>query len=49
MAGYDEGTAAFDFSLTAAFPGGGEKNVRLGELAGKWVVIFMYPKDSTSG
>jgi len=49
MEGYDVGSAAFDFALTAAFPNGVEQTVRLAELAGGWVVIFIYPKDSTSG
>jgi peroxiredoxin len=49
MSGYDEGAAAFEFALTAAFPDGAEETVRLTELAGEWVVIFIYPKDSTSG
>lgn len=39
------GMPAPDFRLPAA--GGGE--VRLGDLAGKWTVIFFYSRDNTTG
>lgn len=39
------GKKAPDFSLTS---GGGEE-VRLKDLQGKWVVLYFYPKDNTSG
>jgi peroxiredoxin len=43
------GTILPDITLEAALPGGGAQTVSLRSLAGKWVVIFIYPKDSTSG
>lgn len=40
-----EGSKAPDFCLPSA-----EKNqVCLKDFAGKWVVLYFYPKDSTSG
>ena len=39
------GDMAPDFSL----PDQNEKAVSLGELKGKWVVLYFYPKDNTSG
>lgn len=38
-----------DLTVEAALPGGGAETVSLRGLAGKWMVIFIYPKDSTSG
>lgn len=49
MNGPDVGGKAPDFTLEAALPGGGEESVSLAGLAGRWAVIFIYPKDNTSG
>jgi len=43
------GSKAPDFTLTAALPGGGEETVTLSALRGRFVVVYIYPKDSTSG
>jgi len=40
-----EGTAAPDFTLNSQ----DGKSVSLRELRGKWVVLYFYPKDFTSG
>src|SRR5882762_4872254 len=40
-----EGTAAPDFTLNSQ----DNKSVSLRELRGKWVVLYFYPKDFTSG
>src|SRR5256885_13573142 len=40
-----EGTAAPDFTLNSQ----DNKSVNLRELRGKWVVLYFYPKDFTSG
>lgn len=49
MATFDTGTKVPDFTLSAAMPDGSEQQVCLSGLAGGWVVVFVYPKDSTSG
>lgn len=43
------GDPAPGFTLTAALPGGGEEAVGLESLAGRWTVLYAYPKDQTSG
>lgn len=43
------GRPAPRFALAAALPGGGEEAVNLEALAGKWTVLYAYPKDQTSG
>ncbi len=40
-----EGAKAPDFCLPAA----GEEQVCLKDFTGKWVVLYFYPKDNTSG
>lgn len=45
----ETGAPAPGFELTAALPGGGEEAVSLESLAGKWTVLYVYPKDQTSG
>lgn len=49
MAAFEAGDKAPDFTLAAAMPDGSEQQVSLSGLAGGWVVVFVYPKDSTSG
>ena len=49
MDGFKAGDKAPDFELPATLPGGGETRVKLSGLSGGWVVIFLYPKDATSG
>lgn len=49
MTAIQEGAKAPDFTLTAALPGGGEQAVSLSSLGGRWVVVYIYPKDSTPG
>lgn len=49
MAALEPGAKAPDFTLTAAMPDGSEQLVSLPGLAGGWVAVFVYPKDSTSG
>jgi len=49
MAAFEPGAKAPDFTLAAAMPDGSEQQVGLSGLAGGWVVVFVYPKDSTSG
>jgi len=49
MAAFEPGAKAPDFTLAAAMPDGSERQVSLSGLAGGWVVVFVYPKDSTSG
>lgn len=49
MQGQLVGLKVPDATVEAALPGGGAETVSLRELAGKWVVVFVYPKDSTSG
>jgi len=49
MSALTAGSPAPSFTLTAALPGGGEQEVSFSGLTGKWVVVFIYPKDSTSG
>jgi peroxiredoxin Q/BCP len=39
------GDAAPEFSL----PGGDGKDVRLKDYLGRWLVLYFYPKDNTSG
>lgn len=39
------GSAAPDFCL----PVSEQRSVCLGEMAGKWLVVFFYPKDDTPG
>lgn len=41
----EEGVTAPGFSL----PGAGEKTLTLSDFAGKWVVLYFYPKDNTPG
>jgi len=41
----EAGKAAPDFSLEAS----NGKTVSLGDFAGKWVVLYFYPKDDTPG
>ncbi|GFK95882.1 Putative peroxiredoxin bcp [Fundidesulfovibrio magnetotacticus] len=48
-AGPAPGEPAPAFTLTAALPGGGEETVSLESLAGRWTVLYAYPKDQTSG
>lgn len=43
--GIAPGADAPEFSLPSSDGG----QVRLSELKGKWVVLFFYPKDGTSG
>lgn len=49
MEAFEKGAAVPDFTLTAAMPDGSERQVGLSGLSGGWVVVFIYPKDSTSG
>jgi peroxiredoxin Q/BCP len=47
-----EGRKAPAFTLDAAAPHAGEMapaKVRLADLAGKWVVLYFYPRDATPG
>ncbi|MCI4644399.1 MAG: thioredoxin-dependent thiol peroxidase [Hyphomonadaceae bacterium] len=41
----EEGVTAPEFSL----PGAGDTTLTLSEFAGKWVVVYFYPKDNTPG
>lgn len=49
MTQLQQGAKAPDIRLPGAWPGGEEKEVALSALLGSWVVIYIYPKDSTSG
>jgi alkyl hydroperoxide reductase subunit AhpC len=37
-----------DFKARAVDGGGGEREVALGDYAGRWLVLFFYPRDFTS-
>lgn len=41
----ETGTKAFDFELE----GTGNRTLSLDNFHGKWLVLFFYPKDGTSG
>ncbi|MEL6753714.1 MAG: redoxin domain-containing protein, partial [Pseudomonadota bacterium] len=41
----ESGDAAPDFLV----PGAGGKTLSLSDYAGKWVVLYFYPKDDTPG
>ena len=41
----ETGTKAFDFALE----GTGNRTFSLADFQGKWLVLFFYPKDGTSG
>jgi peroxiredoxin Q/BCP len=43
------GAKAPGFTLDAALPDGNERRVSLADLAGRWTVVYIYPKDATSG
>lgn len=43
------GQPAPDFRLPAALPGGEEKELSPADFAGKWLVLFFYPRDNTPG
>lgn len=40
-----QGSVAPDFSLDSSDGG----RIRLSDFGGKWVVLYFYPKDNTSG
>lgn len=44
-----EGERAPDFTLEAALPDASVRSVSLPGLTGRWTVVYIYPKDSTSG